>query len=297
MHVGRRSIPVTGVVALLAVTSVPGRVLAQGRAPTLLQAASCPVPGANLHLGGSRTAAKVASLQAGQEAVTSRRHPVAQITRSERADATFEVRPGEDGAVQLNGRRGDLEFTKSVLSDGTFTLSLSAGGDRVTIAVTSDATVVTRGRSKITLSGGTGTEEQTRAVRRLLADSNAVLRFRALAAVLLIGDEWSAPAVAVMMADATVGALTGDVGAPGRAAQHLSRRGRARARPVAFAVDCFYLMETRFVQAWDDYVSCYFSVQDNPIYANLCAWRWTLQVESYWFSFISCSGFSGATGW
>ena len=109
----------------------------------------------------------------------------------------------------------------------------------------------------------------------------------------MIADEWSAAAVAVIVADGTVGVLTGDVGAPGRGAQHLSRRGRARSRPAALAVDCFYLMETRFVTAWDDYVSCYYAVQDNPIYANLCAWRWTLQVESYWFSFISCSGFSG----
>jgi hypothetical protein len=218
--------------------------------------------------------------------------PAAQVTRNERADVTFELRPSSSGAIELIARRGGLEVAKTVRPDGEFVLEIAAGGDRVAIAVSGEATTVARGRAKVTLPRGAETEAMAAAARRLLAESGAIVQFRALAAALVADDDRSPAGIATIVADAAVGTLTGDVGATGRAAQYFGRRGRGPVRQAALAVDCFALMETRFVEAWDDYNACWISTMWSGFYQNLCAWRWTLQVESYWFSFISCSGFS-----
>ena len=45
-------------------------------------------------------------------------------------------------------------------------------------------------------------------------------------------------------------------------------------------------------EAWNDYIACWTSVWPNDFFQEICAARWFIQVESYWFGFISCSGFS-----
>jgi hypothetical protein len=217
--------------------------------------------------------------------------PAAQVTRNEQADVTFELQPSADGVV-LTARIGDLLVTKTVQSSGEFVLDIANDGDKVTIAASGQGTTVTRGKTNIAVPRGNESAGNADKIRRLLADSRAVLRFRGVSASLLEAEDRSPAALALIMADATVGMLTGDVGAPRRIAQFLARGARKNLRPVSMAVDCFTTMETRFVEAYGDYWNCYISVSPYTFYQDLCSWRWVLQVESYWFSFLSCSGFN-----
>lgn len=216
----------------------------------------------------------------------------AQVSRNDRADVTFEVRPGANGALEIRASRGDLQVQKTVQSSGEFVLTISRGRDTVSVAVSSAGARVTSGKTTIVLDQSRQDERQAAQVRRLLAESAAVLHFRAAAEALLVADDRSAPAIAFLLADAAVGALSGDIGAPRRVAQHLVARARRDVRPVGLAIDCFTTMEQRMVEAWTDYQSCWISTMSSPYFQEMCSWRWILQVESYWFSFIGCSGFN-----
>jgi hypothetical protein len=224
---------------------------------------------------------------------SARLRPVAQVFRNDRADVTFELAPASTGeGITVSGRRGDLEVTKTVQASGEFVLGLATARDRVAIAVTGRGATVTRGRTTILLPRSEPSEGQAIRIRRLLADSEAVVQYRALTASLMETDDRSHPGLALIMSDATVGLLGGDVGAPGRIARLLGQRRNANARRAGMAVDCFTTMETRMMEAWNDYGSCYYSTAYNSFYQSMCSWRWTLQVESYWFNFIGCSGFN-----
>lgn len=225
--------------------------------------------------------------------VTARR--AAQVTRNDKADVTFELRQAETGGVEVAGTTGDLRFKKTVQATGEFVLELNTPSDAVTIAVNGQETSATRGKTRVRMPrSAAGVAEEGRA-RRLLADSDAVLKLRGLAAALIDADDRSPASMAVIMVDAVAGALTGDVGAPRRIAKFFARTSGAGMRPAAMAVDCFTVMETRMTEAFYDYAACWTSVANlymSSSFQQWCAVRWVVQVESYWFTFISCSGFN-----
>ena len=217
----------------------------------------------------------------------------AQVTRSERADVTFEVRPSAGGGVEVSGRSGELQVKKTVQSSGDSVLELSTPHDSVTFTVTGQSTGVTRGGVTVELKRNAPASDEGDRIRRLLADSRAMLRFRAVNAALLEADDRSPASLAFITSDAVAGLLTGDVGAPRRIAQFMARRGLSKVRRAGMAIDCYTLMEIRFTDAWTDYVGCVASVLSGFTYwQDLCAYRWVLQSESYWFNFISCTGFN-----
>jgi hypothetical protein len=220
-----------------------------------------------------------------------RLRPAAQVTRNDRADVTFELRPAASGGISVIARSGDLVATKTVQSTGEYVLELADGHDRLSIAASADGVVLTRGRTSVALRRDDRSEQAAGKARALLASSGSLVEFRGVAARLMEGEDRSASALALILADATVGLLSGDVGAPRRVGRFLVERRLRNARPAGMAIDCFTLMETRFVEAWNDYGTCYYSTSNNSFYQYLCSWRWTVQVESYWFNFISCTGF------
>lgn len=225
-----------------------------------------------------------------QAPATARR--AAQITRNDKADVTFELRQADKGGVEVTGASGDLLLKKTVQANGEFVLELSTPRDAVAFAVNGHETSAARGKTRVRMPRtAAGATEEVKA-RRLLADSEAVLKLRGLAAALIEADDRSPSSLSVIMADALVGALTGDVGAPRRIAKFLARNPGAGARPAAMAVDCFTVMETRMTEAFTDYAACWTSVSYFPYFQQACAVRWIVQAESYWFSFISCTGFN-----
>ena len=177
----------------------------------------------------------------------------AQVTRNDRADITFEVRPSAGGAVEVSGRSGELQVKKTVQSNGDSVLDLSTPHDRVTFSVTGQGTSVTRGGTTVELRRNADTSHEGDRIRLLLADSRAVLRFRAVNAALIEADDRSPASLAFITSDAVTGLLTGDVGAPRRIAQFMARRGLSKVRRAGMAIDCYTLMETRMMDAWVDY--------------------------------------------
>ena len=130
------------------------------------------------------------------------------------------------------------------------------------------------------------------AVKKLERDSLQILVSAMRDISCLKSNDRSPAALAVIMADAAVGLLTGDVGAGRRAAKSLARGTLAGLRPAAMKTDCYESMESRFYYAWNDYAQCLVDVMWSSFYQSLCGWRWLLQVESYWFGFLTCSGAS-----
>lgn len=221
--------------------------------------------------------------------------PAAQVTRNEKADVTFEVRPAPDGGTQVSATGGGVQVTKTIQATGEFVLQLKAGTDTVSIAVGGRGTTVNRGRQRIDLPRNVDAPGRRPAVRRLLAESDAVVRARAVADALMVANDRSPAAMGLILADAVLGVLSGDVGAPRRIAEFMARGGTKNLRPAGMAIDCFTLMEQRMVEAWNDYVSCWMSVGSlifSDYLQEACALRWVVQAESYWFSFISCTGFN-----
>ena len=234
-----------------------------------------------------------AATQGGGGRAAGRMRPAAQVTRNEKADVTFELRQSADGGAEVTAGSGGLQVTKTVGSTGDFRLQLKTDRDTVTIDVSGKGTRVHRGRAVVDLSRQRPVQARQAEARRLLAESDAVLQYRGLADALMAADDRSPSAMAVIIGDAVLGVLAGDVGATRRTAQFLARVGDRNRRPVGMAVDCFTVMETRMMEAWNDYGACWVSVSSNPLanlYQQMCAYRWVVQVESYWFSFVSCSG-------
>jgi hypothetical protein len=171
------------------------------------------------------------------------------------------------------------------------TIDLETPGDKVTIGLTEHSVVIVRNKRRLALSVSSGTIRELDNVGALLGSSQAVRLARAAAAAVQEAEDDSGSSASLVIADALVGLLTGDVGAPGRAARYLSRRARTGIRQIA-TNDCYRLWEGRVLTASYEWESCAraFSVW-NPT-KNLCAFRWVIQVESYWFNFLSCSGFN-----
>lgn len=218
-----------------------------------------------------------------------RARPVVQVTRNEPADLTFEVRPSPNGALVVQATGGDFAMRKTVQQGGGWTLELQSRSDSVVINVAEHDFSVRRGQKSVSVALATATEENLFEVRRLLADSRAVALFRAASAAIEASEDDSAPSAAVLMSDSLVGALTGDVGAPRRIARHLARHVLAKTRRVGMGADCYGVWEQRVMTSWMDYMGCVMDVSPWAMLQIMCAARWSLQVESYWWTFIACS--------
>ena len=215
----------------------------------------------------------------------------AQVRRNDKADMTFATSATRDGALQVEGRGGDLLIRKTVRHDGSFTLVLEAPRDRVTIEFANQSVSVARGKTTIALADPQNAENDLARAQRLLSNSPAVRLSRLAAAAVENSEDDSPESSAVLLSDALVGVLTGDVGAPARVARHLSRHVRAGIRKAA--MNCYYNYETEVYGAWVDYGDCLDSISVwNPI-RWLCSLRYLVMAESSWFEFLSCVGFSG----
>jgi len=276
------------VVVALALGTSASATAADVRPPSFaLGARSCQVSGGAAAPSGHQPSV-VSAVRAGRSVA----RPASQVTVNERANITFELRLTESGAVEVSGRTPGLQIRKTVQSSGDFVLELTHGTDIVTVSGGAQGLAVSRGTSRVELPRANVEEAQVHRARRLLADSKAVPAFRGIAAALIEADDRSPSSLALIMADATLGMLTGDVGASRRVAQFLARPGLAKVRRASMAIGCFDLMESRLVDAWNDLFACSISVYPNGFYLDLCSIRWALQVESYWFSFLSCTGFN-----
>jgi hypothetical protein len=225
------------------------------------------------------------------------RPAAAQVRRVEPADLTFQAVATSEGDIQVEARGGNLVFRKKVRADGSFDLALEGRGDAVAVTFDQDTITIVRNRRRVAIAVGTKIEgpqlqEGLTAAQRLLAGSSATGLLRLAATAVQDAEDDSAASASLLVADALIGMLTGDPGAPGRVARYMARHARARVQRAAMQTDCYYSWEGSVLHASYEWESCAsaFSVW-NPV-RHLCALRWTIQIESYWFTFLSCTGFS-----
>jgi len=231
--------------------------------------------------------ASIAALGAEKPEIVVRQ--TAQVRHIPEADVTLSGRPTGDGGFIVEARGGDLVFEKTLLPGGGFTLDLAAPNDAVVIRFTSEGVTVRRNGRSATVNLTGGDESELEAATQLLSGSRAIRLTRRAADGLLVAEDSSMAGASLLMADSLIGLLTGDEGAPGRIARHLARRGRGLIRRVQ-SVDCYGEWERRVLAASFEFDACYITTPAwNPV-RNLCAYRWVLQVETYWFQMISCVG-------
>lgn len=238
-----------------------------------------PVP-----LAACGAATPVAAMPRPQAGLAAR--PAGQVRHYQKPNLTFSASTTVEGEVQIEASGGDFGFRKRVQSSGAYTLDLEAGRDTLRFRVTGTDITVTRGREVVIVLPDSP-ESVAITVRRMLSDSGAVKKLRQVGAMFEAAEDDSPAAAAVLLSDALVGSLTGDVGAPHRIAKLLSKRARSLNRSAGDRPpNCYSQWEQTMMWVWMDFEEC--AILWN--YGFWCTARWTLQTESAWFSFLSCSG-------
>jgi hypothetical protein len=206
------------------------------------------------------------------------------------ADVVYSAAPTADGGVLVTAAADGLTISKTVYADGRSITEVASPGDTLRLEIDHDALQLVRGRARHRVDGrSTSPEADLAKVRRTLADSPALGRLRAVAARMADVDVGARPhALAVLLTDALLGYLDGDVGAPARLARQLTAKTRSGLRTVRRG--CYSAWEAQVMEASYELESC---INDfswyNYVADELCTIRWTLQVEVAWWSLISCA--------
>jgi len=200
-----------------------------------------------------------------------------------------------DGGLAVTATAGDLTVRKQVYADGRFVvrvatrgedrLLISSAGNGLKVAYGTEATVELRADRDVDYDG------KARRVRGWLARSDAVQRFRQINEALEQQDTLSPEALSLRVTGALLAELLGDPGAAQRLSRSITARLAHRLRKVqaGHTPSCWDTYQRLVVQAANALESCLnsFAVY-NPM-RQVCAFVWTLQVESAWFQFLSCS--------
>lgn len=209
------------------------------------------------------------------------------------ADVTIEA----DGALAVTATAGDLAVRKQVYADGRFVVRIATRGeDRLLISGAANGLRVAYGGEAAVELGANGEGDhdgKARRVRGWLARSEAVQRFRQINEALEQQEALSAEALSLRVTGALLSELLGDPGASQRLSRSITRKLGLRLRKVqaGHTTSCWDTYQRLVVSAANSLESCLksFAVY-NPL-RQVCAFVWTLQVESAWFQFLSCSSF------
>jgi hypothetical protein len=202
-----------------------------------------------------------------------------------------------DGALVVTATAGDLTVRKQVYADGRFVVRVATrGDDRLLISGAGDGLRISYGgEGAVNLQADRDVDYDSKAGRVLgwLARSTAVQRFRQINDVLERQDAVSPEALSLRVTGALLAELLGDPGAAHRLGRSITSRlgPRLRKAQAAHTTSCWDTYQRLVVSAANALESCLasFAVY-NPL-RNGCAFIWTLQVESAWFQFLSCSSF------
>ena len=202
-----------------------------------------------------------------------------------------------DGGLTVAATAGDLTVRKQVYADGRFVvlvatrdddrLIISGAGNALQVAYGADGSVELRADHDAEYEG------KARRVRGWLARSEAVQRFRHINDALERQDAVSPEALSLRVTGALLAELLGDPGAARRLGRALTARQGVHLRKAqtGHTPTCWDTYQRLVMAAASALESCLasFAVY-NPL-RNACAFVWTLQVESAWFQFLSCSSF------
>jgi len=213
---------------------------------------------------------------------------VAQVAARPELGLTVAVSSTADGGLLLSATAGDLSFRKVVYADGHYQAQIEQARDRVAIAGSEGRITVTYGSKSLTLSADQD-EQQPSRVRALLVSSPALRLFRRLTAELEASGDTSPEVLGLRVTGAVVSQIDGDDGAVRRLGRELRMKFSAGFKKARLRASCYDAYQDLVVRAAAQMEQCMgqFSVW-NPM-RQVCAGVWTLQVESAWFSFLSCS--------
>jgi hypothetical protein len=214
--------------------------------------------------------------------------PIKQVSGRAELGLTVGVSTASDGAMLLSATAGDLSFRKVVYADGRFQAQIEQGRDRIAFAGSEGRMVVTYGSRSLTLSADQDDQQPAR-VRALIVSSPALRQFRRLAAQLEATGDVTPEILGLRVTGAVVSEVDGDEGAVRRLSRELRAKFSANVKMVRLPSSCYDTYQALVVQSAAQLEQCMgqFGVW-NPM-RQVCAGVWTLQVESAWFSFLSCS--------
>lgn len=214
--------------------------------------------------------------------------PVRQMSGRAELGLTIGVSSTADGAMLLSATAGDLVFRKVVYADGRYQAQIEQGRDRIAFAGSQGRLVVTYGSRSLTMTDDQDSEQPAR-VRALIGSSPALRQFRRLNAELESSGDVSPEILGLRVTGAVVSEIDGDDGAVRRLSRELRAKFAGNVKKVRLRASCYDSYQALVVQAAAQMEQCMgqFGVW-NPM-RQVCAGVWTLQVESAWFSFLSCS--------
>lgn len=235
-------------------------------------------------LGGGTAAARTPEDAALKRTATSAR----QVSGRAELGLAVSVSSTADGAMLLSATAGDLAFRKVVYADGRYQAQIEQGRDRIAFAGSQGRLVVTYGSRSLALTDDQDSQQPAR-VRALIVSSPALRQFRRLTAELEATGDVSPEILGLRVTGAVVNEIDGDEGAVRRLSRELRAKFAGNVKRVRLRASCYDSYQALVVQAANQMEQCMgqFSVW-NPM-RQVCAGVWTLQVESAWFSFLSCS--------
>lgn len=226
--------------------------------------------------------------------------PVRQVQALPELGLSAGVTMETDGALAVSATAGDLTVTKRVYADGRFVVRLAKGeGDRVLLRGGAGGLTVSYGTESAVELRADGDAEypgKARRVRGWLARSEAVLHFRQINDVLEQQELASPEALSLRVTGALLAELLGDPGASQRLSRAIVSKLALRLRKAqsggsGYTMSCWDRYASLVNQAANQLQSCYASFAVYNPMRQICSFVWTLQVESAWFQFLSCSSF------
>jgi len=194
-----------------------------------------------------------------------------------------------DGSAYVRAVLDDFDLMKTVSRSGEIAIRLQRGGDVVQVTVEEEGVVVSRNGQSRRLALDAAGEDDFLAVKALLAGSRSVRAMRQVGAGIAAAAERTPAGMALLLSDAVVGLVDGDVAAVHRLAERIGRR-RQTVRLVSDKPGCYEKWEAEVIRAWDDYLECLATYPSLAIWRDACGLRWILWAESAWFSFLKCVG-------
>ncbi|MGE5357866.1 MAG: hypothetical protein ACM3NQ_02540 [Bacteroidales bacterium] len=223
--------------------------------------------------------------------------PAASLSHYDsRVQASFVTRFDAERRGHLTVKSQDLQVEKAVAPDGSFTLILQAGDDRVVASLQKAGLDVSRNGSARHLEFGQAADDEFLAVQSLLAGSKAVRMHHIVAANLEERTLTTPGGAATLLSDVFLGLLGGDVAAIDRFGRELARR-RQRSSPAIVRArwgredgpdSCYVRWENEVMAAWYQYVACKVDyLPFNPL-QEICNLRYYMRTECAWFELLSC---------
>lgn len=215
--------------------------------------------------------------------------------RDARTNAAFLYSLTRDNAVRVTVNAGGLDVDKTIYPGGRSRIVLRTDNDRVSVGIgVGIVDIERRNGGRVRLDVAQASDDDWLKVRTLLAGSEAMRLFRNLAYNLADSTRKHPGGAAIVLSDAVVGYLDGDVAAIGRFIQqsrpvrqagiHTVRLGGEEPNP------CWDEYQKNVTQAADEYDQCRHSFEWYDPRQALCVFVWTLQAESAWARFLACSG-------